>query len=189
MARKNSRTIDRLWQYPATSGTLCVVHLSFNKRVYLTKRCGVAVVHAIAHSLNTGLIKPHVPGSSRTSGFSYSALRKGLKLLVNEPDQMTDTPADVAYLYKVRGQADALCSLRPTVSVPTLCMAKKKLAAAPPASRNNHSVELVLCRAVSCCRAMPPSPSGWLRPPSRGAGALSLRCCRCCQAASLTRCR
>jgi hypothetical protein len=49
-----------------------------------------------------GLIKAHLPGSSRTSGFNYSALRKGLRLLVNEPDQMSDTPVDVSYLYKVR---------------------------------------------------------------------------------------
>lgn len=52
--------------------------------------------------VHTGLVKAHVPGSSRTSGFNFPALRKGLKLVVNEPDQMSDTPADVAYLYKVR---------------------------------------------------------------------------------------
>jgi hypothetical protein len=42
-----------------------------------------------------------MPGSSRTSGFNYSALRKGLRLLVNEPEQMSDTPTDVSYLHKV----------------------------------------------------------------------------------------
>lgn len=52
-------------------------------------------------SLHAGLVKAHIPGSSRSSGFSYSALRKGLRLLVNEPDQMSDTPTDVSYLYKV----------------------------------------------------------------------------------------
>lgn len=48
-----------------------------------------------------GLLKAHVIGSSRSSGFNYSALRKGLRLVVNEPDQMSNTPADVSYLYKV----------------------------------------------------------------------------------------
>jgi len=52
-------------------------------------------------AVGSGLIKAHIPGSSRTSGFNFSALRKGLKLVVNEPDQMTDAPSDVSYLYKV----------------------------------------------------------------------------------------
>lgn len=63
------------------------------------------VIHACIsvsfHAVVSGLIKAHVPGSSRTSGFNFSALRKGLKLVVNEPDQMTDAPSDVSYLYKV----------------------------------------------------------------------------------------
>lgn len=54
----------------------------------------------LTHLERAGLIKAHIPGSSRTSGFNFSALRKGLKLVVNEPDQMTDAPSDVSYLYK-----------------------------------------------------------------------------------------
>lgn len=49
-------------------------------------------------------------GSSRSSGFSYSGLRKGLRLIVNEPHQMTDSPADVAYLYKV-SLSDCVCEV------------------------------------------------------------------------------
>jgi hypothetical protein len=77
-------------------------------------------VFAVAHlHMPAGLLKAHVPGSSRSSGFNYAALRKGLRLVVNEPDQLSDTPGDVSFLYKVcAGAADSCAALH--LAIPAL---------------------------------------------------------------------
>eukprot|EP00879_Flechtneria_rotunda_P011579 GHRR01012094.1.p1 GENE.GHRR01012094.1~~GHRR01012094.1.p1 ORF type:complete len:596 (+),score=199.38 GHRR01012094.1:4052-5839(+) len=45
-----------------------------------------------------GLVKPQ--GSSSTRSSTFASLRKGLRLIVDDPDQMTANPSDISYLHK-----------------------------------------------------------------------------------------
>jgi len=75
----------------------CVFYLVVQKCLsrILTPACfyGVYVWSCLLHW--TGLLKPQGPGTRS----NFSTVRKALRLIVNDEDQMTN-PTDISYLYK-----------------------------------------------------------------------------------------